>query len=648
MSWQVASFIVLALVIAAGFAWYERTRPSAKVLALVAAMAALAVVGRLAFAPFPNVKPTTDIVLLAGFALGGAPGFCVGAVAALVSNFFFAQGPWTPWQMAAWGGVGVAGALLARAVRGRRLGRVPLAAACGLAALGFGAVMDVYQWTLGPEQTLDAYVLVAGRSLPFNVAHVVASVGFCLLIGPPLVGALARYRRRLEVRWPAGETTAAAPLALLAAVLVAVAAIALPQTASAGTGEALDYLERAQNRDGGFGGSPRDSSNQLHTGAAALGLAAGGRNPLDVSSGGRSAIDFIRGGAGSLRETGDLARTILVVEASGASARSFAGRNLVGELASRERRSGSYDGLVNQTANAIVALRGAGAGGLAKSTRWMAEQQNGDGGFGFNAGQSSPDVTGQVLQALAAGGRRGSTAVSGALGYLGRAQRRDGGFGQYLGTASNVQSTAFVAQGLAAVGKNPEAFREGGRSPLDYIRRLQAANGSIRYARGNGQTPVWVTAQAIPALERQAFPLRAVARDRRPGGDGGTPGRSTPSGAAPAGASGAAVGGEAAPAAPGPSASTGAPGGAAAPERSGDREAKRARGSGAGAPRSGSGRSPTVAFEDTTQDPELSPDDGAAPTSDGGSVVGGLIAAASSGALVLGLRRRINGGQPSG
>ena len=113
-----------------GFAWYERAHPTARVLALVATLAALAALGRIAFAPLPNVKPTTDIVLIAGYVLGGAPGFVVGAVAALASNLFFGQGPWTPWQMAGWGGVGLGGAGLAR-VAGRELGRVPLAAACG-------------------------------------------------------------------------------------------------------------------------------------------------------------------------------------------------------------------------------------------------------------------------------------------------------------------------------------------------------------------------------------------------------------------------------------------------------------------------------------------------------------------------------------
>ena len=134
MTWQLGSFAVLGLALAGGFGWYERAHPSSKVLALVATLAALAALGRVAFAPLPNVKPTTDIVLLSGFALGGAPGFAVGAIAALGSNLVFGQVPWTPWQMGAWGLVGIVGAALG-AASGRRLGRLPLAVASGAAGL---------------------------------------------------------------------------------------------------------------------------------------------------------------------------------------------------------------------------------------------------------------------------------------------------------------------------------------------------------------------------------------------------------------------------------------------------------------------------------------------------------------------------------
>src|ERR1700712_6027823 len=117
LRWQLVGFLILAAVLIGGFAWYERSRPPAQVVALVAALAALAIAGRIAFAAFPNVKPTTDIVIFAGYALGAAPGFAVGALTALVSNFWFGQGVWTPWQMAAWGLCGILGAGLARVVR---------------------------------------------------------------------------------------------------------------------------------------------------------------------------------------------------------------------------------------------------------------------------------------------------------------------------------------------------------------------------------------------------------------------------------------------------------------------------------------------------------------------------------------------------
>ena len=221
MSWALASFAVLACALAAGFAWYERAHPSSKVLALVATLSALAALGRVAFAPLPNVKPTTDIVLLSGYALGGAPGFVVGAVAPLASNVFFGQGPWTPWQMGAWGLVGVLGAALG-AASGRRLGRVPLALACLLAGLLYGAILDFSTWVaFSGEHTLGQYVAFSATSLWFNVAHAAGNVVFCLAFGPAFVRALLRFRRRFEVRWePVGSAAAA-----LAALAVAFAAL---------------------------------------------------------------------------------------------------------------------------------------------------------------------------------------------------------------------------------------------------------------------------------------------------------------------------------------------------------------------------------------------------------------------------------------
>jgi len=202
VTWQLTTFTLLALVLGLGFAWYERTHPSSKVLAMVATLAALAALGRIAFAPLPNVKPTTDIVFLTGYVLGGAPGFAVGALAALSSNLVFGQGPWTPWQMVAWGLVGTLGAGWAVLLR------VPTAVVLVLCALLFGALTNLSTLTAaGGTPSLGQWAAVEATGLPFDLAHAVGNVVFFLAFGPAFVRVLRRYRGRLEVRWTPAPPT---------------------------------------------------------------------------------------------------------------------------------------------------------------------------------------------------------------------------------------------------------------------------------------------------------------------------------------------------------------------------------------------------------------------------------------------------------
>jgi energy-coupling factor transport system substrate-specific component len=483
-------------------------------LALVATLAGLAALGRIAFAPLPNVKPTTDIVLFAGYALGGAPGFAVGAVGALVSNLFYGQGPWTPWQMTGWGLVGLAGAGLAALTRGHRLGRVPLAAAAAAAGVLFGIVMNVYLWvTFSGDHTAGKLAGYFVTSLPFDLAHVIGNVAFAVAFGPAFVAALERFQSRMRVRWvPVGATLALA----LALALPAAAVAAVPR-------EPVSYLLRAQNTDGGFAGAPGQRSTQLHTGWTALGLAAAGRNPLDVRTGGRSVVDYMAAHARELSDLGEIERTILVLVAAGRDPRRFAGRDLVAELVRAQRPSGAFANRVNTTAFAVLALRAAGRSTSDRAVRraaaWIAGQANPDGGFNFagKGGPSGIDDTSAAVQALASGGRRGSAAVRRAGTFLVRAQNGDGGFPLIGGGASNAQSTAWAVQGLLAAGRNPDRVRRAGsRTPLAYLRSLITASGAVRYSRTSTQTPVWVTGQAVAALARKPLPPARVPRRARP------------------------------------------------------------------------------------------------------------------------------------
>ena len=519
MTWFAASSVLLAIAIAAGFAWYERAHPTARVIALVATLAALAALGRIAFAPIPNVKPTTDIVLISGYVLGGAPGFVVGAVAALASNLFFGQGPWTPWQMAGWGAVGLAGAGLAR-VAGRELGRIALAAACAAASLGFGAVMNLHLWvSYSGDHSAAKLAATFATSLPFDLAHAVGSALFCLAFGPALVSALSRYRTRFEIRWlPAAATGLLAAVVALAAAPPSTEAQTASEAAAARA--SMRYLANAQNDDGGWGAAPGQSSSQLYSGWTALGLAAAGRNPRDVGS--PSAVAYIRDHANELDDLGELNRTILVLVAAGLEPR-IGDRDLEQDVARSQRRNGSFAGRVNTTAFSILGLRAAGRKtsdrAIRRAADWIVTEANDDGGFNFagRGGPSGIDDTGAALQALAAAGRRRSTTVKRAVRFIVRNQASDGGFALIPGGASNAQSTAWAVQGLLAAGRDPARVRRGGsRDPMSYLRSLTAEDGEVRYSRTSRQTPVWVTAQAVAALSRKTLPLAAVPRKRKP------------------------------------------------------------------------------------------------------------------------------------
>lgn len=499
MSWELASFLILGAGLLGGFAWYERSRPTSQVVALVAALAALAIAGRVAFAAFPNVKPTTDIVIFAGYALGPAPGFAVGALTALVSNFWFGQGPWTPWQMAAWGMCGILGAGLA--VVRPRAGRFTLAAVCALAGIAYGALLNFsLMATYGGDLSWQRFFVLESRAVPFDAAHAIGNAGFALVAGPAMVRMLARFRERFEWHAPALVS-----VLLLALALVSV----LPAKAGASeVSEAANWLVAVQNSDGGWGASPNSDSSPEMTAWAALGLEAAGRSPLEISSSGHTPIDYLRSHIDELSSPGDLARTILTLTGAKVDPRSFGGHDLVSALASRRRNNGSFEGWPGSTAFAVIALRAGGGESVEQSVSWLVKVENGDGGWGdIPNSPSTADGTGAVMQAIP-----DTTAAKHGLGFLRNSQRPSGGFALGGSGAVNSQSTAWAVQGMLAVGTDPATVHEGGKSPLEYLAARQDDDGHYRYSDSSDQTPVWVTGQVLTATAGDFFPVTPVAR----------------------------------------------------------------------------------------------------------------------------------------
>ena len=177
------------------FLAFETRRPQARELVTLAVMCALAVASRVAVM-IPNFKPMTAIIMITGIAFGPEAGFMTGAVGAFASNFFFSQGPWTPWQMMAYG---LGGVLAGVIFYGRAGTRNPVL----LAVYGFvsivlfvGPLLDCCTlFTVGKLSRKYA-IAVFGAGLSYNLQHGLACGVTMLLFGKPLLSKLDRLKAK--------------------------------------------------------------------------------------------------------------------------------------------------------------------------------------------------------------------------------------------------------------------------------------------------------------------------------------------------------------------------------------------------------------------------------------------------------------------
>ena len=183
------------------FAGFERRKPKAREIVILAVLIAVATIGRAAFFMVPNFKPILAIVIISGVALGKESGFLVGAMSAFVSNFLFGQGPWTPWQMIAMAVVGYLAGLIFHRYSGR-INRFALIAFGAIAAFViYGLIVDL--WTIlvmTPEPTLETAVMVYSAALYFNLIHAAATVVFLLLLAKPMIEKLERVKVKYGMR----------------------------------------------------------------------------------------------------------------------------------------------------------------------------------------------------------------------------------------------------------------------------------------------------------------------------------------------------------------------------------------------------------------------------------------------------------------
>ncbi|NLT09499.1 MAG: ECF transporter S component [Ruminococcus sp.] len=187
---SLAIAVFALLLFAAGF---EKRNTGTRRMVIAAVMIALCFAGR--FIPF--LKPISALTIIAGMYLGGETGFLVGAMTAVLSNFYFGQGPWTAFQMLAWGMIGLIAGILSEPLRRSRIFLLIYGAAAGMM---YSFIMDI--WTVlwyAEGFQLKLYLAALVTAIPYTASYVVSNVLFLSLLAKPFGEKLQRIKKKYGV-----------------------------------------------------------------------------------------------------------------------------------------------------------------------------------------------------------------------------------------------------------------------------------------------------------------------------------------------------------------------------------------------------------------------------------------------------------------
>ncbi len=196
--YNLISVIVALITCLPFFISFEKSRRSGREITVIAVMTALTVVGRIIFAPLPGFKPVTALTVIVGASLGAEAGFMTGSMSALISNIYFGQGPWTPFQMAAWGLIGFFAGLLFR--KKREPGIIFLLIYSAFAGVAFSLIMDIWT-TFSAEGGFSParYMFYVAASLPTMGIYALSNVIFSAVLARPLFSKLNRIHIKYGV-----------------------------------------------------------------------------------------------------------------------------------------------------------------------------------------------------------------------------------------------------------------------------------------------------------------------------------------------------------------------------------------------------------------------------------------------------------------
>lgn len=180
------------------FISFEKSRPGIKKIVVIAVMCAICVAGRQAFYMLPGCKPVVALVIISGIALGAEAGFVVGSMTMLVSNMFFGQGPWTPWQMLAMGVVGlISGILFYRTNLDAKKHKFILSIAGVLISLIIYSGIVNMCMPLTTQVNININMIIAAyiSGLPFDLLQAFTTALILFLIADPMIKRIRRVMK---------------------------------------------------------------------------------------------------------------------------------------------------------------------------------------------------------------------------------------------------------------------------------------------------------------------------------------------------------------------------------------------------------------------------------------------------------------------
>lgn len=180
-NYYLVAVVILILSMLPFFVSFEKSRPSARELTLIAGLIAVAVISRAVFYLIPQVKPIGAVVIVCGACLGAKRGYFIGAMSAFLSNFIFGQGIWTPFQMVAMGIVGLAASLMFN----KKAKRIPMAIAGFVLCFAvYGLIVDLSSvLMMTNDYSMMSVLSIYAAGVPFGLTFGATTAVFLLLFG---------------------------------------------------------------------------------------------------------------------------------------------------------------------------------------------------------------------------------------------------------------------------------------------------------------------------------------------------------------------------------------------------------------------------------------------------------------------------------